>query len=395
MRMATQKDLAKAVGVSRRAVGAVVGTGRSQAGIRVSPSTRKRIVATARRMHYSPNRSAQVMRAGRTHTIGMILHASLSQPAFERAYFTSKAVREAGYRFMVHDSILDEGACALAVARLIEARVEGVIVGSYTDDFGARELQALRRAGISVVMLSACRHLNAPFVGCDARQGMREMTRHLLGLGYDRLAMMGPAVSEVLDPVRDWPTHERRAGFREVIESVGGKILGSKGARGAMVTGEWVTGLLEGISAFDPFEAGRRTMQGLLRRAERPRAVLCRNDDWAVGAIAACAEAGVRVPDEIAVTGFDNIAVGRMVPPPLTTVAQPSEAMAKKAVELLLRQIRGEKLSTSDELVKLPCQLVVRQSCGAKAWRTAEQAEVPAGEACLSNTSDGRRPDGP
>ena len=389
------------MGVSRRAVGAVVGTGRSQVGVRVSPATRKRIVATARRMHYSPNRSAQVMRAGRTHTIGVILHASLAQPAFERAYFTSKAVREAGYRFMVHDSILHEGACALAVARLIEARVEGVIVGSYTGDFGVRELDCLRRAGIPAVMLSAYRHSSIPFVACDARQGMREMTRHLLGLGYDRLVMMGPPVPEVLDPVRDWPAHDRRTGFREALEAAGGKVIGSKGINGARevtVTGEWITGSLEGVSAFDPFEAGRRAMRDLLRRAELPDAVLCQNDDWAVGAIAACAEAGVRVPEDLAVTGFDNIAVGRMVTPPLTTVAQPSEAMAKKAVELLLKQMRGKTISTSDELVRLPCQLVVRQSCGAKAaqtWKPVEEADVPAGEACLANAAYIQRAVGP
>lgn len=101
------------------------------------------------------------------------------------------------------------------------------------------------------------------------------------------------------------------------------------------------------------------------KRAHRPEAVACSNDDWALGALTACAEAGARVPADIALTGFDNILVGNYGAVPLTTVAQPIEQMTNKAVELLVKQVRGEKLSASEELVKMPCQLVVRHSCGA------------------------------
>jgi LacI family transcriptional regulator len=114
----------------------------------------------------------------------------------------------------------------------------------------------------------------------------------------------------------------------------------------------------------DGYAPGQAAIRSLIESGERPEALLCSNDDMAIGAIAACVAAGLRVPEDIAITGFDNTTAGRYACPPLTTVAQPTEAVAKKAVELLLKQTRGETISASEELVKLPCQLVVRQSCG-------------------------------
>ncbi len=119
--------------------------------------------------------------------------------------------------------------------------------------------------------------------------------------------------------------------------------------------------------------SGKAEMQRLLQRLNRPEAVVCTNDSWALGALSASSEAGLRVPQDIAIVGIDNDPVCEFTCPPLTTSAQPTEAIAKKAVEILFKQMRGEKLSESEWLIRLPCQLVVRQSCGASLRRNKMQ----------------------
>jgi DNA-binding LacI/PurR family transcriptional regulator len=113
------------------------------------------------------------------------------------------------------------------------------------------------------------------------------------------------------------------------------------------------------------FRQGEVAMSKLIQREKHPDAVLCSNDDWAHGALSACADAGVRVPQDIAVTGFDNETFGEFGSVRLTTVAQPTEAMVDKAVGLLFQRLRGEPISAGEELIRLPCHVVVRQSCGA------------------------------
>ena len=105
-------------------------------------------------------------------------------------------------------------------------------------------------------------------------------------------------------------------------------------------------------------------MKKILKRKIRPEAILCLNDDAALAAMQACLERGVRIPNDIAFTGFGNSSVSQYSWPPLTSVSFSTESMVSKAIDLLLRQIQGEKLSQEETLIELPCELVPRQSCG-------------------------------
>jgi DNA-binding LacI/PurR family transcriptional regulator len=132
-----------------------------------------------------------------------------------------------------------------------------------------------------------------------------------------------------------------------------------------------------GIPADQPHEAGRRLASQLLAApGPRPEVLVCQNDDWAHGALAACAAAGLRVPEEIAVTGFDGSPLSAGGLAPLTTVVQPCREMAIRAVELLLGRIRGKARGGVPREIKLPCQVLVRQSCGA-AWRATPASVSP------------------
>jgi len=267
-----------------------------------------------------------------------------------------------------------------------------------TDHFGRSEIRAFRAANIPVVMLSAHRYPGLPLVGCDVRQGMEDLTRHLLKLGHWRLTLLCGRPLRARDRNRHWRTLQRVEGFAAAIRQAGGKVIGLEKASdvntnaGRRILGEIVGGhSAVGLEIFDPFRDGREAMQQLLRRTRLPQAVLCANDDWAVGALAACAEAGVRVPQDIAITGFDNTSLGKVCAPPLTTVAQPSEAMAQKAVELLLKLIRGEKLARQErDMIQMPCRLIVRRSCGAASPQPSGSAGETTGRDLLLSNYLGR-----
>jgi LacI family transcriptional regulator len=119
-------------------------------------------------------------------------------------------------------------------------------------------------------------------------------------------------------------------------------------------------------------------MDDIVKRVIPPEVVLCSNDDWAIGALTACGEAGARVPEDIAITGFDDSPIGRFGMVPLTTVAQQPQLMASQAVEILVRKIRGESMQSEEPVLKTPCQVVVRRSCGC-AGRSASATLVTRG----------------
>jgi len=115
---------------------------------------------------------------------------------------------------------------------------------------------------------------------------------------------------------------------------------------------------------FDPYRVSKEMMQGVLAEKCMPDAVICGDDEWAIGAMAAAREAGLRIPQQIAFTGYDNTSQGKYIDVPLTTVAQPSKAMAGRAVAILLAMIHKENIGRIPHLTQFPCELIIRRSCG-------------------------------
>lgn len=369
--------------MSQQAVSKVVGNGRGSSGIRVSPMTRRRILRVARRLNYRPHRQAQLLRGVKSGVIGVIKPTGMNQTMVERSFFAAQAIHSAGYSLLVNEIHWEELGERRAVTTMLDARVEGVLLdglGSPSDPV-LTEFRRLRDAKIPMVALGSVRQPSIPSVTTDYRQGMAELTKHLLWLGRRNLALVLTIPEEDLHLPRYWGFAERLAGFREVFAEAGldpahARVLHQPTSAG------WLDGHAPGHAA----------IRSLIESGERPEVILFSNDDMAIGALAACADAGWKVPEDLAVTGFDDTTLGRYARPTLTTVAQPTKAVAQRAVRMLLEQIRGEKLLAGDELVKLPCQLVVRQSCGAKAaqaWNSVEKADELAGDACPAIASEG------
>jgi len=351
--IATQVEVANKLGLSRRAVGFALSDD-PHVQKQVAAQTRQRIVETARPLGYRPHRHAQLMRGKKSGVIGIIKTTGMVQTGVERSYFVSQATQAAGYGLLVNELHWDETGERRAVDAMLDARVEGVLLAGIAnlDEAVMAELQRLHAAKIPVVAVGGVHLPELPFVTADYRQGMASLTKHVLSLGYRTLALVSAIRPEEAHLPQHWGFAERLAGFREATAAG----LGATGARilHQPVTTGWAGG----------YALGQAVIQSVLANGERPEALLCSNDEMAIGALAACADAGLKVPNDIAITGFDNTTVGQFTRPALTTVAQPTEAVAQQAVELLLKRIRGDTISTGEELVKLPCQLVVRQSCG-------------------------------
>ena len=179
------------------------------------------------------------------------------------------------------------------------------------------------------------------FVSVDNRGGCRELTTHLIRVhGYADLAFLaGPADSP--------DSAERFAGFCEALRQADLPVPGSPAASGEFTEA-----------------SGRRAVAALLAEGHRPRAIVCGNDEMALGALTALRAARLRVPADVAVTGFDDITVARHVRPALTTVRQPMYELGEQSIRLLLARIADR--AAPRKSVELPTQVVVRRSCGCR-----------------------------
>jgi LacI family transcriptional regulator len=356
----TQVEIAKRLGLSRSTVAAALNP---QSPIKLRKETRRLIVAEAERLNYRPHRYAQIMRAGKSGLIGVFHFGGLAQVAAERIWHASDAIQKAGYHALANDASWASGGVKAGCEAMLDARVEGVIIAGLNDPGAVEELKILRTAKIPTVTLSGNEFPGAPQVRGDAETAFENLTRHLIGLGRRRLLLLFSISHHIHKGAYMWAGLERLQGFQAGIAAAGGREVPrfSRSRRG--LEGR-VVGLDLPPDPFDPFKVAREALPALLDGTPPPDAILCSNDDWAIGTLAALRERGYRVPDDIALTGYDNISVGAYLDVPLTTVAQPSKAMAERAVELLLKKIRGGRVSSSP--IKFPCELVIRDSCGAR-----------------------------
>jgi LacI family transcriptional regulator len=350
--MITQTDIARRLGLSQAAVASVVGsyTGRRL----LKPELEEKVRRLAEQLGYRPHRQAQQLRGRKSGLIG-ILQMGERGVAFttERVVTLEDAVHEAGYDVLTCDVRL-AGNVHLVCERMLDARVEGIMLAVPAEDFPLVEIRRLRELKIPLVTVSGRKLPGVPRVIPDVQTGMKDLTAHLIRSGRRRLALLTV-------------THNatRMDGFRDALQAAGGRLAdnnaeiwpaGGKAAGRLVLQPTPPPGQTHAIAA----EAARKVLDW----PDPPDAIVCSNDDWALAALSVCGLAGVKVPVDMAVTGFDGSALGAYYHPPLTTVAQPIREMARQAMDLLGRQIRGEKTGGRGEDVKMPCRLVVRASCG-------------------------------
>jgi len=333
--MATIKDVAREAGVSVATVSRVF----NESGP-VSEDTRRRIREVATRLQYTPHAGARSLITSKTSTIGVLLPDLYGEFFSEVIRGMDQTAQRHGYHLLVsgsHDA-KDEIEAALVAMR---GRVDGVIAMSPHLDPPA--LIANVPPSLPVVLL------NCPVDGDDYdaltienRSGAYAMVRHLADLGHRAIAIIGGAEG-------NYDASERLAGYRDAMRD-----LGLERRAEWEVPGDFTEA------------SGYRAIAPLLALADRPAAIFAANDAMAIGALSALREVGLRVPDDIAVAGFDDIPLARYMSPPLSSVHVAIAELGARGVETLLHAIDSKNTHTRAHQ-RLPTALVIRRSCGARA----------------------------
>jgi LacI family transcriptional regulator len=335
--MSTIKEVAREAGVSVATVSRVF----NEKGP-IREETRQRILEVALRLGYAPNATARSLITKKTGTLGVLLPDLYGEFFSEVIRGIDLAARRSGYHILVSSSHSDRSEVE-AVLRALRGRVDGLIVMSPEAD--ARALEANLPGTLPLVLLN-CPVEGAAFdsINIDNYGGAAAMVRHLAALGHRRIAHVRGAAGNN-------DAWERLLGYRETLQAAAPE------ARELVIEGDF--------SEDSGYRAGRE----ILGLAPRPTAVFAANDATAIGLLSAFQEAGIRVPDDIAVAGFDDIPIARFLTPPLTTVGVAIADLGARAIQRLL-----EAMSHGDgrerQHAVLPTTLVIRGSCGANASPT-------------------------
>lgn len=326
------KDIAKKAGVS---IATVSHAFRNPG--RVSDETRKRVLAAAQEIGYTPNKMAVSLRTARSGNIVAIIPDIADSFNSEIIKGIESVARDRGYAVLLGDTQGSEEREREFAAMTLSRQADGIILMSHRLPFDVPADGAPADSLPPVV--SGCEFTGydgVPNVAIDDRQGAVDAVNHLLELGHRNIAVITGDVDSA-------STRSRLAGFRDAM-----------GAAGVEIDDRWV--IYGGYTA----DSGEYAAQELLMRKERPSAVFCFSDEIALGCMHALQHAGFVVPGDISVVGFDDIPFARYFVPSLTTVAQPAEAIGRSCATLLLDIIDGKRPKTNRFV--LPHKLVVRES---------------------------------
>ncbi len=302
----TLADVADAVGVSPSTVSRVLTSSRP-----VAPEIATRVREAATRLGYSGNGIARALRRRRTDTVGMVV------PSILNPFFTSlvdgleRTLHDEGKQLLLCDSRQDPDVEAEHLRALVERHVDGVVV-SPCDDVASIPAVARTAAAVPLVQLDRRVEVDGTdWVGLDDHRALGMLLEHL----RDRGARV---VAFVTSEMTNSSTVDRARGFRE-----NAALLGLQVAPDGIVLGEFSVA------------SGEAAVRTLFARPQRPDAIVCADDLIAIGALRACHDLGLRVPEEVQVTGIDDIEFATYVSPTLTTLAQPTARMAAEALRLL------------------------------------------------------------
>jgi len=327
----TLADIAKRAGVSL-----VTASRTLRNSAPVARPTRERVLAAARELRYTPNLLARGLVENRSATFGVVLH-ELANPFFApivSAIQTMAAERD--FLVMIGESGRDEAMERRYVERFEQLRAAALVV--HPASRAADHLDAAREHGTAVVMLA--RHSDqGHWVAVDNVEGGRLAARHLLERGHTRVGLVAPA------DVENTPVQERVLGFREALATAGGDLPAPYAIRTE------ATSFDDGVYAAERF----------LAMSEMPSAVFTASDRMAMGLVHRLLERAVRVPEEVAVVGFDNMPYAAYAQVPLTTLALPARRMGELAAEILFDELASADAEGHRQVMLQP-ELVVRAS---------------------------------
>ncbi len=339
--MATIRDIAKRAGVAPSTVSAILN---NRPECFAAEETRERVIRVAKELNYHPNRMARGLAKGASRLLGLMV-MNVRHPVFyEIIAGVEDAASEAGYGLLLccaNDSAAGE---VNHLAVLAENRVEGLVVVSPSVGEEVAPVLRYRPPGVPLAVLH--RQLDRPGVTSltiKNREALQQVTEHFIAQGHRRVAYLGGL--DVVEPGRWYlqSSIDRRLGYLDAMAAHGLEPLA--------VSLTW-SSTAELIAATDAM------IEQLMQRPEPPTALACVSDHAATGAWRTCQRLGLRIPDDLALFGFDNLELAQYAVPPLSSVQQPSYEAGREAVKRVLSSTDTDP----PEVVALDCRLVLRES---------------------------------
>lgn len=326
--MANIAEIAAAAGVSTATVSRAINTPE-----KVRPETLRRIQETIQQFNYAPANNRRIRSDHTTRTILVVMDDFSNIFLIDVLSGINKSALKNGYSLLLFATNSLQDRERETIKLLNNHQADGVILlSSHLDDDDLKQIYA------SHPMVQCCEYSDTcdlPHVSIDNKAAYMEAIEFLIKLGYTDIALLSSNNGLISTTLREAAYFESMRKFH------------------LSPSPKWFR------RNSDSFYGGYESMQAILRQGNLPRAVLCNTDTSAAGAIRAIHEAGLRVPQDIAVMGTDNLEICNMITPTLTTTAQPRKRIGQVAVEMLIRQIIGEK---DQESLFLPHELIVRNS---------------------------------
>lgn len=328
----TQADIAKRAGVSQAMVSYVLN---KNSNIKIPEETRQRVLEAMQALGYVPNVLARGLRMGQTKTIGLVVPDN-SNPFFAEISRIIEGVGfEQGYSVILCNSDYNSDKEKAYVDVLLTKQVDGIIFISSGE--GEETSQKLWGSQTPFVVVNRDISDMNEAVRIDYKMGGYLATKHLLGLGHQRIAC-------ITGPVRSPSNAQRLEGYVQALEEAKIAIDDS-----FIVAGDF------------RIQGGELAMRQLLKLHQPPTAVFACNDLMAMGVIQAVHNHGLKVPEDISLVGFDDIPLAQAIYPTLTTIAQPMVEIANVAMDMLVKQIHGKVTNSRDQIVLQP-KLIARDS---------------------------------
>jgi DNA-binding LacI/PurR family transcriptional regulator len=303
----------------------------------VNPKMAKRVWEAIEKLDYFPNTQARSLVSGRSRLLGLIV-SEITNPFFPELIqgFEDIAV-EHGYEILIGSTNYDPRRMSLCIRRMLERRAEGVAVMTFGVERPLLEQLAERNVPLVFVDIGPERP-GISLLRVDYRHGIRQGVQHLAALGHRDIAFIS-------GPRRLHSAQSRLAAFSRSLEECG-----------IVADAEWI------VEGDHTMEGGIEAMDSLLKSRHRPTAVMCSNDMTAIGVLHKLYRAGLRVPDDLSVIGFDDIHIAQVTIPPLTTIQMSCFELARAAVTALRAHV--EEGGEPKRIYKIPTHLVVRESTG-------------------------------
>lgn len=334
MAKATIDDVAALAGVSIKTVSRVVNNEPN-----VRPATREKVEAAIASLDYRPNLSARSLAGNRSYLLGLVYGQPGAHYVLDIQEGVLEICRPQGYELVVHPANHRDPELINDVSELIlEKRVDGVMLTPPISD-NMDVINKLKHMGIPFVRVAPTeeKHLS-PYVETNDAEASYDMTCQLIAMGHTRIGF-----------ICGHPDH------RAIT-------LRYEGYKAALVENQ--IPIHEALVEFgdNSFESGEGCGRRLLQAKQRPTAIFAANDDMAAGVMMAAHQLGLEIPAQLSVAGFDDTPVAHQIWPSLTTIRQPIRQMAKKATDLLLKQLRGKDIQLPASL--LSSSIIVRASTG-------------------------------